>query len=76
MAVNPTPTLATPGATPAPFVPPITPEELARRNRAVMTLLDEWAADVEDEQDQRETMDVLRKALGPERIASNRPAVL
>jgi hypothetical protein len=74
MAANPT--LAKPEAIPASFVPPITPEELARRNRAAMALLDEWAADTEDEQDQRETMDVLRKALGPERIASNRPAIL
>jgi hypothetical protein len=60
----------------APFVPPITSEELAHRNRAAMALLDEWEADVEGEQDQRETMDVLREALGPERIASNRPAIL
>jgi excisionase family DNA binding protein len=76
MAANSTPTLATPGAGPAPFVPPITPEELTRRNRAAMALLDEWEADVEGEQDQRETMDVLRKALGPDRIASSRPAIL
>ena len=69
-------TLATPGTGPAPLIPPITPEELTRRNRAAMALLDEWAADVEGEQDQRETMDVLRKALGPDRIASSRPAIL
>lgn len=74
MNVNPTPTI--PQALPVPFVPSITPEELTRRNRAAMALLDEWAADVEGERDQRETMDVLRKALGPERIASNRPTIL
>ncbi len=68
-------TLSTPGTRPAPFVPPITPEELTRRNQAAMALLDEWAADSEGEQDQRETMDVLRRALGPERIASSRPAI-
>ena len=41
-----------------------------------MARLDEWAADVEGERDQRETMDVLRQALGPGRIASNRPTIL
>lgn len=76
MPANSTPILATPEAGAVPFVPPITPEELARRNRAAMALLDEWAADVEDERDQRETMDVLRQALGPERVASSRPAIL
>jgi excisionase family DNA binding protein len=57
------PTLTTP------FVPPITPEELARRNAAAVALLDEWEADVEGEQDQRETMIVLRQAFGPDRAA-------
>jgi hypothetical protein len=55
----------------APLVPPITPEELASRNAEAVRLLDEWERDG-DEQEQRETMDVLRKALGPERIASYR----
>ncbi len=58
------------------LVPRITPEELARRNAAAIALLDAWEADESTDQDQRETMDVLRKALGPDRIGSNRPAVL
>jgi excisionase family DNA binding protein len=74
MAANST-TLATPEADATPFVPPTSPEELALRNRAAMALLDEWAVDVEDEREQRETMDVLRRALGPGRIASDRPAI-
>jgi excisionase family DNA binding protein len=59
-----------------PFVPPITREELARRNTAAVALLDEWEADVDGEQDQRETMAVLRQALGSDRVASDRPAIL
>ncbi len=54
-----------------PYVPPITPEELALRNAEAIRLLDLWEAEG-DEQEQRETMDVIRKALGPERIASYR----
>jgi excisionase family DNA binding protein len=78
MAANsiPTSAMATPNAEPAFFVPRITPEELTRHNRAAMALLDAWEADVEDEPDQRETMEVLRQALGSERIASTRPAVV
>ncbi len=76
MADYSTQTRTTPEIVPAPFVPPITPEELARRNRAAMALLDEWEADIEGEQDQRETMAVLREALGLGRIASNRPSIL
>jgi excisionase family DNA binding protein len=78
MAANstPTPARAIPEAEPASFVPRITPEELTRRNRAAMALLDAWEADVEDEPDQRETMDVLRQALGSDRVASSRPAFL
>jgi excisionase family DNA binding protein len=68
--VNATPTLATP------LVPPISPDELARRNAAAVALLDQWETDVQDDQEQRETMDVLRQALGPERVASSRPAIL
>ena len=59
----------------APFVPPISRGEMARRNAAANALLDEWEADAASEQYQRETMDVLRQALGPGRIASDRPAV-
>lgn len=59
----------------SPLIPPITPEELARRNMAAIALLAEWVADDAGEQDQRETMDVLRSALGAERFASSRPAI-
>ncbi len=62
----------------APAVPPppsrfraarietISPEELMRRNRAAIDLLDTWETEG-DEQEQRETMRVLREALGPRR---------
>lgn len=56
-----------------PIVPPLAPEELRRRNEAAMRLLDEFEADP-DIEDQRETMAVLRQALGPERIISDRSA--
>ncbi len=64
------PTLTTP------FVPPISAEELARRNASAVALLDELEADVAGEEDQRETLEVLRRALGPDRVASSRPALL
>lgn len=70
-----TPTSHAAEVKPAPFVPPITPEELTRRNQAVMALLDEWAEDIESDHDQRETMEFLRAALGPERIASDRASI-
>ena len=60
-----TSTTGVPEARPSPFVPPIPPDELARRNAVAIALLDAWEADAESEQDQRETMDVLRRALGP-----------
>ena len=50
------------------------PEERKRRNLAALALLEEWANDEEGEQDQRETVAVLRAALGPDRVASHRPA--
>ncbi len=56
---------------PAPYVPPISDEELARRNRAAIELLDSWETEV-DEEEQRETMAILREALGEQRIASYR----
>jgi len=49
----------------------INPEELMRRNRAAIDLLDTWETEG-DEQEQRETMRVLREALGPKRVASTR----
>jgi hypothetical protein len=57
---------------PRPLLEPITREELMRRNRAAVELLDSWATEG-DEEEQRETMAVLRKALGPGRIGSSRP---
>ena len=65
-----------PKAPPTPFVLPIIPEELARRNAEVIAFLDALADDAESEEDQRETWAVLSRALGPERVASYRPAIL
>jgi hypothetical protein len=53
------------------YVPPITEEELARRNQAAIRLLDSWETEG-DEQEQQETMEMLRRALGQERTASDR----
>ena len=69
-------TTESPEARPSSFVPRITLEELARRNAAAIALLDAWEADESSEQDQRETMDSLRQALGPDQIGSTRPAIL
>jgi hypothetical protein len=54
-----------------PYVPRISPEELARRNRAAIDLLDSWESEG-DEQEQHETMQVLREALGARREISSR----
>jgi hypothetical protein len=54
-----------------PYVPPMTAEELAQRNKALVELLDSWESEG-DEQEQRETLNVLREALGPRRVASSR----
>jgi hypothetical protein len=54
-----------------PYVPPITPEELRRRNAEMIALLNEWATEG-DERDQRETLAVLRQALGPDRVMGSR----
>ena len=56
-----------------PYLAPIDPEEHRRKNAAAMRLLDEFESD-EDEEDQKETMAVLREALGPNRTISNRSA--
>ncbi|HEU5118813.1 MAG TPA: hypothetical protein VFT74_19630 [Isosphaeraceae bacterium] len=53
------------------YVPRYAPEERARRNAEAIRLLDLWAREG-DEEEQRETMRVLREALGKNRIASNR----
>jgi hypothetical protein len=54
-----------------PYVPPLTPEELAERNKNLIELLDSWESEG-DEQEQRDTLTVLREALGPRRVASLR----
>lgn len=56
---------------PLPYVSPIDPAELRRRNAAAIRLLDEWEAEG-DEADQRATMAVLRETLGARRIAATR----
>lgn len=56
-----------------PIVPRLSPEELRRRNAEMMAILDEWESDP-DAEDQRETMAVLRQALGPGRTISSRSA--
>jgi hypothetical protein len=53
-----------------PYVPPISAEDLARRNEAASRLLDAWESEG-DEQEQHENMQVLRKALGDERTISS-----
>jgi hypothetical protein len=57
-----------------PFVPPIDAAELTRRNRAAAALLDSWEAEG-DEDEQRETFVVLRRALGERRVMSSRAAL-
>ena len=56
-----------------PYLPPITPEELRRRNAEAIRTLDQFEVEG-DEEDQKETMSVLREALGPNRTISNRSA--
>ena len=63
----------TPEASSKPLIPTMSPDERQRRNAAALALIEEWANDEESERDQHETMDVLRTALGPDRIASDRP---
>ena len=60
------PTVAT-----EPYVPPLTADELAQSNKALVELLDSWESEG-DEQEQRETLGVLREALGTRRVASSR----
>ncbi len=59
------------GAAETRYVPPIDDAELARRNQAAIRLLDSWEGD-EDRLEQRETMTILREALGERRVASTR----
>src|SRR4051794_27576042 len=53
------------------YVPVFSPEERTRRNRDAMALLESWATEG-DEEEQRETMAVLREALGENRSLSSR----
>ena len=55
----------------APLVPPIAPEELRRRNAEMIAILDDWEQNG-DEEEQRETMAVIRQALGPDRVMGYR----
>ncbi len=54
-----------------PYVPPLSEEELKRRNRALAALLDSFETDG-DEGEQRETLAVLCGSLGAARVASSR----
>jgi hypothetical protein len=60
-----------PAASEGPYVPPVSAEELARSNRALVELLDSWETEG-DEQEQRETLAVLRDTLGAGRVSSSR----
>ena len=64
-------TIHKPSTTTGQYVPRIDPAELASRNQAAIELLDSWETNG-DEQEQRETMQVLRDALGEHRVASSR----
>ena len=69
-------TARTPAADPpsseGPYVPAVSAEELARRNRDLLDLLRSWESEG-DEEEQRETLAVLRESLGARRVASSRP---
>ena len=56
-----------------PYLPPIAPDDLQRRNAAAIRVLDQFETDG-DEEDQKETMKILRQALGPDRDISDRSA--
>ena len=53
------------------YVASRTTSELAQRNKALIELLNSWESEG-DEQEQRETLNVIREALGPRRVASSR----
>jgi hypothetical protein len=50
------------GAPPEPLIPTMDFEERRHRNEAVLALIEQRANDEESDQDQRETMDLLRQA--------------
>lgn len=56
-----------------PYLKPIDPDTLRRSNAEMVAILDDWEENG-DEQEQRETMAVLREALGPNRTISDRSA--
>jgi hypothetical protein len=62
---------AGPVANREPYLPPLTADELAQRSKTLVELLDAWESEG-DEQEQRETLSVLREALGRRRVASSR----
>jgi hypothetical protein len=62
--VNPDPTSGT-------YVSSRTTDDLAQRNKALIELLNSWESEG-DEQEQRETLNVIREALGTRRVASSR----
>jgi hypothetical protein len=53
-----------------PYVSTLTADDLARRNRDLIELLNSWESEG-DEQEQRETLTVLREAMGRRRVASS-----
>ena len=53
------------------YVPELTAEELAVSNKELLALVDSWITDG-DEQEQRETLAVLKESLGKHRVASSR----
>ncbi len=53
------------------YASPLTAGELAQRNRELIELLNSWESEG-DEQEQRETLTVLREVLGRRRVASSR----
>ena len=46
------------------IITPLAPDELTRRNQGLIELLDSWELEG-DEEEQRETLAVIREALGP-----------
>jgi len=56
-----------------PLVPRLSEEELDQSNRELAELLDSWEKDG-DEQEQRETLAILREALGERHMVSPRNA--
>lgn len=53
------------------YVPRVSDEEQARRNRELCETLNSFVTEG-DEKDQRETLEVLRESLGAGRVASSR----